>query len=88
MSEHIHAPFTESQVNNLIGWQESGLVHPYTCPDRGEPGHFERNGDKGTLVPTARGLLCPDCEYLQVWAHDFPAPDPKDFPWMLQQQQG
>jgi hypothetical protein len=44
-------------------------MHPFTCPNRG--GHPEVAGDKGILVPTVRGWICPFCDYTQDWAHDF-----------------
>jgi hypothetical protein len=26
-------------------------------------------GDRGVLVPTVRGWICPFCDYKQNWAH-------------------
>lgn len=44
-------------------------MHPYTCPHRHD--HPELSGDKGILIPTVRGWICPFCDYTQDWAHDF-----------------
>ncbi len=43
--------------------------HPFTCGNRSD--HPEIAGDKGILVPTTRGWICPICDYTQDWAHDF-----------------
>lgn len=42
--------------------------HPFTCGNRGD--HPTIAGDKGILVPTTRGWICPICDYTQDWAHD------------------
>lgn len=44
-------------------------MHPFTCGNRDD--HPEIAGDKGVLVPTTRGWICPICDYTQDWAHDF-----------------
>lgn len=44
-------------------------MHPFTCGNRGN--HPVLAGDKGILVPTVRGWICPFCDYTQDWAHDF-----------------
>lgn len=52
--------------------QKLGLrprLHPFTCGNRDN--HPELAGDKGILVPTVRGWICPFCDYRQDWAHDF-----------------
>ena len=41
-------------------------MHPYTCPHRHD--HPVIAGDKGILVPTVRGWICPFCDYTQDWA--------------------
>ena len=41
-------------------------MHPYTCGDRSD--HPIVAGDKGVLVPTVRGWICPFCDYTQTWA--------------------
>lgn len=40
--------------------------HPYTCPNRSD--HPVLAGDRGVLVPTVRGWICPFCDYTQDWA--------------------
>jgi hypothetical protein len=65
----IKAPWTAEQVVKLNEFQNAGYVHPFTCPNRDE-GHGEFNGDKGALVATVRGWICPFCDYAQDWAHD------------------
>lgn len=63
----ITAPFTPEQVVNLNRWQESGVVHPFTCGSEGKhEGHV-------SLVATESGWVCPKCDYQQSWAHDFMA---------------
>lgn len=72
--------FTPQQVERLwqyqfgpwrhLGDQDSHLPfrgHPYTCANRGD--HPEIAGDRGILVPTIRGWICPFCDYTQDWAH-------------------
>lgn len=41
--------------------------HPYTCDNRSD--HPVVAGDRGVLVPTVRGWICPFCDYTQDWAH-------------------
>src|SRR5262245_6977157 len=66
--------FSPEQVVALWHWQfrpakwvpgDAGPppMHPFTCPDRGT--HPELEGDKGILVPTTRGWICPFCAYTQ-----------------------
>ena len=72
--------FTPDQVLKL--WQhqfgpwrepfdtESDLpsrMHPYTCGNRAN--HPVMAGDRGVLVPTVNGWICPFCDYKQDWAH-------------------
>lgn len=71
---HITAPFTEQQIANLVTWQQSECVHPYTCPNRSDPGHITSDRDHGMLDVNANGLHCPTCNYTQQWAHDAIAP--------------
>jgi hypothetical protein len=78
---HIRAPWTDEQVAALNRWQTSGRVHPFTCRDRGEPGHVERpDADLGQLVATPEGWVCPDCDYTQGWAHRFMLETPPRWP--------
>lgn len=44
-------------------------MHPFTCANRSD--HPVVAGDRGVLVPTVRGWICPFCDYTQDWAHDF-----------------
>jgi rubredoxin len=68
----IRAPFTPSQVKALNDYQHSGLMHPFTCRNRGDGSHRPRKGeDLGELVATEAGWVCQDCDYTQDWAHGF-----------------
>ena len=68
----INAPWTVEQVEALNRHQVDGVMHPYTCPNRGDGHHPDRpNLDKGTLVAATDGWVCADCGYRQTWAHDF-----------------
>jgi hypothetical protein len=72
MSEQV---FTYEQVERL--WKRQfgpwyspfERMHPYTCGNRSD--HPDMAGDKGVLVPTVYGWICPFCDYKQDWAHDF-----------------
>jgi len=44
-------------------------MHPFTCGKRDD--HPVVAGDKGVLVPTIYGWICPFCDYTQDWAHPF-----------------
>lgn len=64
--------FTKKEVARLwkhqFGpWEKDQFFHPYTCGNRSN--HPEVAGDKGVLVPTVRGWICPFCDYTQNWAH-------------------
>jgi hypothetical protein len=65
----IQAPWTDEQVAALNGYQQAGVMHPFTCGYRDD--HYAR--DPGILVATPRGWECswPGCEYTQEWAHEF-----------------
>lgn len=65
----IRAPFTPEQVLALQAWQHGGGFHPFTCADRDD--HPIVDGDKGILIPTVNGWICPFCDYRQNWAHAF-----------------
>ena len=43
------------------------MFHPYTCENRGDGNHLEVGGDKGILVPTVNGWICPSCDYTQPY---------------------
>lgn len=61
----IFAPWDDETVVKLVAWQQSRLVHPYTCGGD--------HSDSVNLIPTVSGWICPDitCDYHQNWAHDF-----------------
>lgn len=65
--------FTKKEVAGLwkyqFGpWEKGHFFHPYTCENR-DRNHPKMAGDKGILVPTVRGWICPFCDYTQEWAH-------------------
>lgn len=59
--------FTPDEVAALDAYQHAGVMHEFTCANRGDGDHR----DEGVLVPTVRGWICPYCDYTQDWAHDF-----------------
>lgn len=63
--------FSADEVVTLNKGQTSGLLHPFTCPNRGDGDHRNLNGDLGALFATTRGWICPFCDYTQNWAHGF-----------------
>jgi len=65
MSENV---FTPEEVLSLNEYQNSGVMHPFTCGG----GHRTEHPDgEGLLVATTQGWICPYCEYRQDWAHDW-----------------
>ena len=66
MSERIFAPFTVQQVAALNEYQETQVMHPFTCG--GSDVHCRE-----VLIATEEGWICPKCGYTQNWAHDFMA---------------
>lgn len=44
--------------------QQEGKFHPYTCKNRSD--HPTFNGDKGVLIATIYGWICPFCDYKQT----------------------
>jgi hypothetical protein len=64
------APWGADEVSSLLEYQQTGVMHPFTCPNRNDGGH-ELTTDLGVLVPTATGWACASCAYTQDWAHDF-----------------
>lgn len=71
-----YAPFTPDQVESLNGYQQSGLMHPFTCADVvHDDTDDEVFADPVLLVATEAGWVCPreDCDYTQGWAHDWMA---------------
>jgi hypothetical protein len=68
----IKAPFTAIEVQRLNEWQTqtAGMpVHPFTCGNRGDGNHGDEGGDKGVLIATEAGWVCPYCDATQDWAH-------------------
>lgn len=63
-----HAPWTETEIANLLQWQNTGYCHPYTHCWQGK-GSPDNCG--ATLVPTRDGWLCPThgCGFTQDWAY-------------------
>lgn len=64
----IKAPWTFEQVTALNEYQRRGDFHPFTCGNRDD--HPMVAGDKGVLIATTRGWICPYCDYTQDWAHE------------------
>ncbi len=60
---YIWAPWPEHLVAGLNDAQQSGLTHPYTCPNRSD-GHVWTS-DLGVLTATRDGWVCPSCTYRQ-----------------------
>jgi hypothetical protein len=69
----IRPPWTPEQVKALNAYQRGRLMHPFTCPHRGDGNHNEELGDLGVLIAHADGWRCPSCGYTQGWAHAFMA---------------
>jgi hypothetical protein len=69
----LFTPWTAEQVERLNGYQAAHKMHPFTCPNRSQPGHEVIHGDLGTLIATNDGWVCSGCDYTQDWAHDFMA---------------
>ena len=73
--EKIQAPFTAAQVRGLNEYQTGTdfghKMPPFTCGNRGDGQHGEEGGDKGVLIATEEGWVCPCCGYTQDWAHSF-----------------
>lgn len=68
MSGQVTAPFTNEQVENLNGYQRSGVFHEFTC---GNDFCLGVDGHKAVLVATNDGWECPaGCGYTQDWAHE------------------
>lgn len=64
--DKIIAPFTAEQLAALNRWQQSGAVHPFTCPMHSDT----------ALIAETDGWRCPQvCDYHQVWAHAFMTDD-------------
>ena len=68
------APWTDEQIELLQSWQDSEVVHPYTCGNCDPPLR-----DEEPLVPTPQGWVCPHCDYTQDWALEIPELVPKRY---------
>lgn len=84
----ISAPFTQDAVQALNEYQTDTAnarpMHPFTCGNRGDGNHGSEGGDKGILIATFDGWVCPYCDYTQDWAHGFMADSTRAFsphPW-------
>lgn len=66
------APFTPQEVTSLNGYQESRVMHPFTCGsgERCDASHDEQGG---LLIATTSGWICPYCTYTQDWCHEWMA---------------
>lgn len=69
--------FTCDEVENLASHQTRSQYHPFTCPNRSDGSHRYAYGDKGALVATVRGWICPFCDFTQDWAHGFMKSPPR-----------
>lgn len=69
MRNSIIAPFTDKQVELLNIYQSLGFTHPFTCG--GEHCKRDNREDRGVLVATNDGWVCPCGKYNQNWAHGF-----------------
>jgi hypothetical protein len=69
--EKSYAPWTLDQIANLNAYQMNNHFHPLTCPNRGDEKHPEIQGEKGRLLASQYGWVCPHCNYKQNWAHSF-----------------
>jgi hypothetical protein len=70
----LKAPWTKEQIEKLNKWQQSGMVHPYTCG-----GKKDGKDCREVLAATENGWICPaNCGYTQNWAHDMMLSDLTD----------
>lgn len=70
MNDRIEPPWTPEQVAALNRFQQTGFMHPFTCPDH-------HGGDRD-LTATPEGWVCLKCGYTQKWAHRFMLDEPID----------
>lgn len=69
--EKSFAPWNNDQIANLNAYQLNKHFHACTCPNREDGKHPEIQGEKGRLLATSYGWVCPNCQYTQVWAPAF-----------------
>lgn len=84
MTDTIVPPWKPEEVEALNLYQQAGVFHPFTCANRTDGNHVQREGDLGLLVATEDGWVCKDCEYTQEWAHAFMLDEQArtpQFPW-------
>lgn len=72
--KQITAPFPIDSVHRLnqrqVGVDDLvQMFHPFTCPNRGDTSHGDEGGDRGVLIATTGGWVCPHCDHTQNWAH-------------------
>ncbi len=72
--QQISAPFSAETIHRLnqrqVGVDDIvGMLHPFTCPNRADGTHGDEGGDRGVLIATTGGWICPHCNYKQDWAH-------------------
>ncbi len=70
MLETTKAPWRTDEVDALNATQRNGIIHPFTCPNRGNGTHVNHNGDLGALTATENGWICLSCGYKQDWAYE------------------
>lgn len=68
MLKTIYPPWDDDDVDALNTTQRSGIIHPFTCPSRGDGRHVIHDGDLGALIATTDGWVCLSCNYTQDWA--------------------
>lgn len=62
---HVHAPWTDEQVNSINRYQKIGIPHPLTCA---APGCTSTDC---ILVAKHDGMHCECGQWKQDWVHDF-----------------
>lgn len=75
-SEMVCAPFSDSQVKSINGFQKSEEWHPFTCSGKKEETGTStpnQNSCREVLIATNDCLVCPNslCNYTQKWVHSF-----------------
>lgn len=53
-------------VDKLQEWQDSDMVHPFTCGSGNRTDESHLDGE-GVLKPTENGWVCPFCDYTQAY---------------------
>lgn len=68
------APWEDDEVKSINGYQLAGIMHPFTCINRGRDDHMDT---EGIMLAEEEAMYCPFCAFLQTWVHDFMA----DWSW-------